>query len=332
MMRGLPKQSRGNFLGLMLVLIPLWALAGEDHAAAPASGLEWLAGMRKAASTLTYQGVVAYIKDQQVDSFKLYHQVRDGHEQERLVAMNSPYREVVRTDGNLARYTGENQRVVVETKPASQSVLINLPEDSATLERLYRVHLRGREYIAGALTQVVALEPKDGYRYSRLLWIDTETCLPLKLDVLNEDGQSVEQMVFTTIDTRNPIAPEDLQPSSRTQSAVTQVSHREARPLESLNWSLRRVPEGFQIVSYSLFMRPPANQPIEHVLLSDGFSTVSVYIEKRGNPVNAGAYRLGAVNVETAALSDHVVTVMGEVPAKTVGLIASGIQPKAPAP
>ena len=113
---------------------------------------------------------------------------------------------------------------------------------------------------------------------------------------------------------------------------MTQVSHREARPLESLNWSLRRVPEGFQIVSYSLFMRPPANQPIEHVLLSDGFSTVSVYIEKRGNPVNAGAYRLGAVNVETAALSDHVVTVMGEVPAKTVGLIASGIQPKAPAP
>lgn len=294
---------------------------------APKSGLEWLAGMRQATTTLNYQGVVAYIKDQQVDSFKLYHQVSEGHERERLVSMNSPLREVVRTDGNVARYSAESHQVAVETKPGNQSVLMSLPEDPAVLDRYYRINLRGQEYVAGALTQVVAVEPRDSYRYTRLLWIDTATHLPLKLDVLNEDGQSVEQMVFTTINTQDPIASKDLEPSSRPASLITQISHRESIPVKSLEWTLNRVPEGFQIVSYSLLKRPPVNNAVEHILLSDGFSSVSIYIEKSsGKSGGVGSRKIGSINVAAGTRGDYSIMVMGEVPLKTVELIVDGIQ------
>jgi len=294
----------------------------------PQTGIEWLTGMRQATSSLNYQGVVAYIKDQQVESFKLFHQVNEGQERERLVSMNSPLREVVRTDGNVARYSADSQQVVVETKPANQSVLMSLPEDPSLLDRYYQINLRGQEYVAGALTQVVALEPRDGYRYTRLLWIDTVTHLPLKLDVLNEDGQSVEQMVFTTINTQDPIARKDLDPSAKTASAITQISHRESLPVGTLNWTLKHVPDGFQIVSYSLLKRPPTNPPVEHILLSDGFSSVSVYIEKKAGKANGGPRKIGSINVAAVTLGDYSITVMGEVPLKTVELIADGIQPK----
>jgi sigma-E factor negative regulatory protein RseB len=182
--------------------------------------------------------------------------------------------------------------------------------------------------VAGALTQVVALEPRDPYRYSRLLWIDTSTHLPLKLEVLNEDGMSVEQMVFTTIITKAPIAPQDLQPSVQASSAITQISHRETLPVDGLKWTFKSVPEGFQIVSYSILKRPPLNLPVEHVLMSDGFSSVSVYIEKRDGRIKPGVRKLGAASVDSVKLGDYEVTVMGEVPQKTVELIANGVRKK----
>ncbi|NDE34127.1 MAG: transcriptional regulator [Gammaproteobacteria bacterium] len=291
-------------------------------------GIEWLKSMRQAASNRSYQGVVSYVKDQQMDSFKLYHRVLDGQERERLISMNSPIREVVRTGGTVSRYSADSQQVVVETKPSSQSVLVSLPEDPATLERYYRINLRGQEYIAGALTQVVALEPRDEYRYSRLIWIDTDTRLPLKLDVLNEDGQSVEQMVFTTINTKDAIDPSDLEPTLGARSAITQISHRESQPVKGLKWSIKDVPSGFQIVSYSTLKRPPSSLPVEHILLSDGFSAVSIYIEQGEGLKASGARKMGAINVDSVQLDRHLVTVMGEVPLKTVSMIVHGVREK----
>ena len=292
------------------------------------TGIEWLKSMRQAASSRTYQGVVSYVKDQQMDSFKLYHRVVDGQERERLISMNSPIREVVRTGGTVSRYSADSQQVVVETKPSGQSVLMNLPEDPALLERYYRIHLRGQEYVAGALTQVVALEPRDEYRYSRLIWIDADTRLPLKLDVLNEDGQSVEQMVFMTINTKDPIAPTDLEPTSGARSAITQISHRETQPVKGLKWSIKDVPSGFQIVSYSTLKRPPSSMPVEHILLSDCFSAVSIYIEGGEGRKATGTRKMGAINVDSVELDGHLVTVMGEVPLKTVSMIVHGVTEK----
>ena len=292
----------------------------------PRTVTDWLLNMRQAASSLSYQGIVAYIKDQQVDSFKLYHRVSEGHERERLISMNSPYREVIRADGNVACYSADGQQVVVETKPSNQALFMSLPKDTSTIERFYRINLRGQEYVAGGLTQVVALEPRDAFRYTRLFWIDTSTYLPLKLDVLNEDGQSVEQMVFTTINAKEPIAATDLEPSPRTSTAMTRIRHRESKPVGKLKWTLEDVPEGFQIVSYSALKRPPSNSAIEHILLSDGFSSVSVYIESKEGGINTGTYRMGAISVDTVVVGGHLVTVMGEVPMKSVERIASGIK------
>jgi sigma-E factor negative regulatory protein RseB len=314
-------------LGLTLMVGPLVGTCELKNSSSQ-TPLEWLAQMRQATLSLSYQGVVAYVKDQQVDSFRVYHQVMDGHERERLVSMNSPIQEVVRTDGTVSRYSADTQQVVVETRPSRQSVLINIPEDPSALSRFYKINLRGQEFVAGSLAQVVALEPKDGYRYARLIWIDTVTRLPLKVDVLNEDGQSVEQMVFTALNAKDQISRTDLEPSSKAASAIAQVSHRESRPLDDLKWTIRNVPEGFQIISYSILKRPPNNTPVEHILLSDGFSSVSVYIEANDGKLRAGARKLGAISIDSVRLNDYMVTVMGEVPAMSVESIANGLQPK----
>jgi len=293
------------------------------------TGIDWLNSMHHAVSDLNYQANVSYIKDQQVDSFKLFHARIDGVERERLVSMNSPLREVVRTGSNISRYAQETQQVVVETRPSEHSLLLSIPDDLSALERVYHVNLMGREYVAGLQTQVVALEPRDGFRYSRILWIDVSTRLPLKLDVINEEGQSVEQVVFTSINTRDPVPPRELEPVMKNQHSITQISHRESLPVRDLRWTLAHVPEGFQIVSYSTLRKPPSTVPVEQILLSDGFSAVSVYIEPREGRQPSGPRRMGAVNVDAIDFQGHLITVMGEVPLKTVELIAKGLGEKA---
>jgi len=317
-----------SFFCLALVLGKAVAGVGLPGPAGERDGLGWLTDMRQAAFKLDYKGTVTYVKDDQVDSFNLFHAYRDGQEQERLVSINSPLREVVRAAGNVTRYAADGQKILVETKPSSRSLLVELPDDPAVLTRYYRINLRGQEFIAGHLCQVVALEPRDEYRYTRLLWVDTVSRLPLKLDVINEDGQSVEQMVFTTLDTRSQVTSKDLEPVAHASMGVTQVSHRETLALESLNWTLMDVPDGFQMVSYVRLKRPPADVPVEHLLLSDGFSSVSVYLEKSGAAASKGARRVGAINVDTVLVHGYLITVMGEVPAKTVQRIAKGLHYK----
>lgn len=66
-------ESNGLLRRVTLILI--LCLPQASHALPdenpPKTGIDWLLAMKQAANTLDYQGVVAYIKDQQVDSFKL---------------------------------------------------------------------------------------------------------------------------------------------------------------------------------------------------------------------------------------------------------------------
>lgn len=310
------------FLGILSVgLSPRLASAEQDPA-------DWLRSMRESVTNLSYQGHVTYIKDQKVDTFRLFHARIEGVDREHLISTSSPLREVVRVGRTVSRYAQDAQQVAVEVRPMDQSLLMALPEDPRVLERYYQFSFRGREYVAGLLTQVVALEPRDPYRYSRLFWIDVATRLPLKLDVLNEDGQSVEQVLFTTLNSRDPVQLRDLEPTLRGSQPMTQISHREPQPLKDLRWTLSKVPDGFQIVALTTLRKPSSDSAVDQILLSDGFSAVSIYVEPRENRAATGPRRMGAVNAEVLAHGDRLVTVMGEVPMPTIQLIGKGFSEK----
>ncbi|CAL1239379.1 MucB/RseB C-terminal domain-containing protein [Candidatus Methylocalor cossyra] len=313
---------------------PLWLMAmaldvrADTAEAPPASALAWLTEMRHAVAGLSYRGVVAYLKDKQVESFQLFHAAKSdsGVERERLVSMNSPLREVVRNAERVACYFPDTRTVFVESKPSSHSILLDVPDDLARLSRYYRVGLQGQEYVARRLSQVVDVEPRDNYRYGRRIWVDVDSKLPLKFETRAEDGRLVEQLVFTALDIESTIPERELESSIQTDSFQWQVSRRESLPLDSLRWTLHGVPEGFQIISYTRLKRPPNDRAVEHILLSDGFSSVSIYIEgRKEGTLREHPKKLGAIHAHSLMLGDFRITVMGEVPEKTVLAIAQGL-------
>ena len=295
-----------------------------------AAATRWLSEMQKAVSGLSYKGEVAYLKNNEVDSFRLLHSSKDGLEQERLISMNTPLREVIRSAGQVVCYFPDKKSALVENNPASHATLFDLPQDASHLLKSYRLRLPGQEYVARRQAQVVSIEPQDSYRYGRLVWIDTDSKLPIKFETLDENGQTIEQMMFTSISIESSIPEKELEPTLRKEEVKWEVRDKETLPLEALNWSLHDVPAGFHIVSLTRMKRPSGDSPVEHILLSDGLSSVSVYIEPLKGSFREHPRKIGAINARTVQNQGYTVTVMGEVPAKTVDVIANGLkyQPK----
>jgi sigma-E factor negative regulatory protein RseB len=326
----MPKFALPNWKTLVSGTCSVWLLilAVESVCAEglPQEGLQWLNQMRDAVARLNYTGVVAYLKNKKVESFQIFHASTPTGERERLISMNSPLREVVRNAEKVACYFPDTRTAFFETKPAKRSVLLDLPGNLSQFARHYRVELKEQEYVARRMAQVLSIEPLDEYRYSRRVWVDVDSKLPLKFEVLDDEQEVVEQVVFTALQVGADIPIQDLEPSKEVQSIDWQVSQREMLPLDSLDWTLAKVPDGFQMISYTRLKRPSA-RPVDHILLSDGFSSVSIYIDEIREDIPKGhSGKVGAIHSHSRRIDQYLVTVMGEVPAKTVQVIADGLR------
>ncbi|MCK5355415.1 MAG: negative regulator of sigma E activity, partial [Methyloprofundus sp.] len=71
------------------------------------------ANMMQAIDTLNYQGTVALFKNGKLDTMKYVHAVKQGRYQERLIALNSPLRDIIRTsDKIMCRYQDSDDIVI----------------------------------------------------------------------------------------------------------------------------------------------------------------------------------------------------------------------------
>lgn len=312
--------SAASLLGLMLGFAVMADSASGD-------AMAWLTDMRNAVSHLNYRGVIAYLKDKKVESFQILHSTSASGERERLLAMDSPLREVVRSAEKMSCFFPEDKTVFVENKPTKHSVLLDLPDDLSTLGRYYQVKTRNQEYVARRLCQVIGIEPKDDFRYGRRVWIDTASKLPLKFELVGEDGEVAEQMVFTSVNVEESIAPSELDPTTPVDQFKWHINQRETLPLDHLSWMMESVPDGFQLTSYTRLKRPNTDRSVDHLLLSDGLSSVSIYIDSGKDEQGLSQKsKIGAINAYSRVVNQFTVTVMGEVPAKTVQAIADGMR------
>ena len=287
----------------------------------------WLGAARNAMAELNYRGMVTYLKDNQVESLKVIHGVTDGVEQERLLSVNTPMREVIRNAEKVTCYFPETRSMMVESKPSRHSYLFDLPNNLTELTKYYGFMLGGTEFVAQRQARLIEIEPLDEFRYGRKLWLDVESKLPLKYELIDDRGQVVEQMVFNTLAVEASIPAEDLKPSTRVDD-TWKIKQHELLPAESLRWTLNGVPEGFRMLSYKrLLKRGSNNRAIDHILLSDGFSSVSIYIDQLMNEVfTSQPKKVGAIHSYTRKMDNYLLTVMGEVPEITVQTIGNGIR------
>lgn len=306
-----------------------FAVPPQAHAGAQAAGT-WLQRMSESLATLNYDGLFTHTAGAQSETMRIVHRMDGKRSTERLVSLDGSGREIVRTAEEVHFYMPDRRVVLVEPRTDEGSLLRALPAPGPKLDELYTLEVRSGNKLLGRKVKVLDVRPRDTYRYGYRLWLDEETAMPLRSEVVNAEGKAVEAMHFTRLEVRDRIEPGDLEPAVDATGFQWLRAGRRAEPrAANVDWRPRRVPPGFRLVATRVQVVPGVPVPVQHLIFSDGFASVSVFIEpgtSRG-PTPAESTTVGSANAYSTQVRGHVVTAIGEVPAATVREFATSIAP-----
>jgi sigma-E factor negative regulatory protein RseB len=308
-----------------------WLGAALVAHAAPvaADPADWLERVGSAARDTNYSGVIVYRDAQVMEVLRVVHRNRDGKVQERLTSLTGRPRDILHEGDRVAWHGGEGGPEVAGGVPRGL-----FPQVSAQALRAAAQHYEFRELgearVAGRPCLGVMMVPRDEYRYGYEICADRATAVPLRVTLLDPAGRTVEQVLFTEVAFPRDIADAAFEAPSGAAAAATPESAPATAPDVTdapPAWQLARLPPGFRVVLRSRRLLPGGGV-VEHVLISDGVSAVSVF----GAPPDAagmfsGLSHMGAMNAYARIVGTLHVTVVGEVPQSTVRMIGDGLQP-----
>ena len=311
--------ARATVLGLaMLAAVP--AALAEDASA-------WLARAAAAARQQNYVGTVVYQHGSHVETSRLVHLNDLGEEFEKLVNLEGPAREVIRSHGEVRCYYPDVKIVRIEPRTFRNAFPSLSPPQQKALAEFYDFRKAETGRVAGIETQAWVFEPKDALRYGHKFWVDSATGLLVKARIVDDRNGVVEQFAFTEITIGAKIDRDMVKPTWPAAPADWQV--RQAGPgevdMKDTGWTVTRIPAGFVKIIEG-FRRLKGERRVAHLVYSDGLVAVSVFVEPVGgarHPIGLSAQ--GGINVYIRQVDENLVTVLGEAPVTTVRQIANSV-------
>jgi sigma-E factor negative regulatory protein RseB len=323
----------------LAALLIACALAGAAATAVAADDpADWLARMNRALTTRNYEGTFSHWHGGTVETLRIIHRVQDGRVAERLVSLDGSGREFIRSGATLTCYLPDQRTVLVEQRPAQES-LVGFPAVDQRAASFYDIREVARTRLNRRDTHVIAVAPRDEFRYGYRLWIDDSTAMPLKTQLCDARGRVIEQIVFASLSLPGRIPDSAFRPDLSTEGFQWLRSDAGPPPPTTTTvWSALRLPPGFRMMLRHAQMLPGASGPVDHLVFSDGLASVSVFVETRTRATGAGGQAaqvqsasVGSSSAFSTVIDGHRVTAVGEVPPATVRFIASQVKAEEPA-
>ncbi|MEE9320585.1 MAG: MucB/RseB C-terminal domain-containing protein [Granulosicoccus sp.] len=322
---------------LAVVLASNSAVHADDSKAQPASEspAALIEAMSNALKTLNYEGTFVHVQGSSVKTMHILHSSDARGELERMRSLDGEAREVIRNDMKVTCIWPASQSVVVsKSKPREL-----LPSVDASLahNEAYTIRLAKPDRVAGVATHVVEIQPRDQYRYGYRFWIDQKKRMLLRYMLLNDIDKAVEQIVFTAIDYPDIIEPDRFDVDVENDKVIwvepavaATTPSGSSQPGKHDRVGFSELPSGYKKISETYRPMPINDGPVSHAMVSDGMASVSVYVEHvaaSDQDVSAsGLSTMGALNAYGLSLDAAYVTVVGEVPAATVRIIAESVR------
>lgn len=287
----------------------LWVL----QAPAAQSPQQLLARMNLALEETQFTGTLVYLHGQHLAALRITHRTQEGNAGESLLSLTGPVRALSRHARGVTCMLPDVAPLSVRSADGHQpSMLRRLPLDFDRLLAHYRIEALGRYRVAGRDTEVVGLLASDSFRYGYRFYLDADAGLPLKVDLLDEDGVAIQQVMFTDIAIEGRVSAA----SGVARPPSTGVAPLLGRSSAEAPWLSGRIPPGFRVVADEARLRQDGAE-MRQLVLSDGLASFSVYLEPPTADAMQGQSRLGAVTAVGGRIGALQVTVVGEVPLAT---------------
>ena len=312
------------------ILAPLLALAltlPTANATLPEAAAPWLQKLVSANRALSYEGELVYLQDGRMSTIGVVHHSGPDGVQERLVALDGAPREVIRGLKRLSCKLAPGEAVELPLQPTGDGTALAGHLDQ--LNDYYHISLGSRQRIAARDTQRINLMPRGNSRYGHRLWLDVETGLPLKTQMVDGKDQVIEEAMFTSITYLDPLAANaatDEAESTPASSTSVTGTGADSDPFKLSDWHAANLPSGFRLTTHRRIDN--AASPTEQLVYSDGMASLSVFIEQLRNGETGfnGSSRRGTITLYGRTTAGHQLTIIGEVPEHTARLVGDGVQ------
>jgi sigma-E factor negative regulatory protein RseB len=318
-----PCVATGTLLAFML------GLGLPAHAQSDDAARDWLERMSAAMSQMSYQGTFVYVQGDNVETMRITHVADEQGTRERLVSVTGPQREILR-DSNGVRLVRGDEQSVLEDPAFGRSFFPEIPLDRLDVaDSPYVLHMGPGERIAGHQGRKLKILPRDEFRYGYSLWLEENSALLLKWELLGEKNRSLAKLMFTDLRLGSEVnrselnSPNPLKDFNKVESGLpSDQGLAQSRP----RWKPAFLPPGFHLTAHR-YQGRQQQHIFEHLVYSDGIVAVSVYVETtaKDERQETGLRRLGTTHAFTRQSEDVLITVVGDVPAVTVKTIANAV-------
>lgn len=279
--------------------------------------------MNEASQHLNYELSYILIKKNSIEPL-LYRHAQEKHQQlAHLVYLSGPLREVIRRgeevsyiEPGIEPFTIESGRMVAPIIPLLNS---NIEE----LSQSYDFVKIGRAREASAACQVLRIVPKDGLRYSYVLWVDEKSKLPLRADLIDRDGEILEQYRTISYQVNDQI---NQLLSGLNKAKLPQVITLPKGTVRQTDWKVGWVPKGFQAQDLNRYRMAVTERMVESQMYSDGLFNFSIYVSDKDNhSLHSQLVRQGRRTLHSVVEGNSEISVIGDIPPATAQRIAQSV-------
>ncbi len=315
------------FLAALLLASPPGAIADplwQDE-------LNWLKTMAFAAHQTDYSGTFVYQYDNHVETSRITHVVDSDGEHGRLESLDGARRVIIRNNDHVLCYLGDG-KVKVEERHGARQFPALLPEQLSLLNENYLIRQTEEGRVAGYHAHTVTFQPKDNLRYTHKMWAHSDSGLLLKVEVLDERGRVIEQNTFTQLTIGGNIDRSWVVEGKSQALFAGKPQHAHLPKAETLDsasgWQVDMLPAGFKKVTELRRLMPNHAVPAIQMVFSDGLAGISVFIDVMDSDEDdsPGLSSQGVIQAYTKIAGKYRVTVVGEVPPRTVMQVADSVR------
>lgn len=335
------KLQRSCLLGLLLVASGL---------AQAQSGSDLLMRMNAAFAEANYDGVFTYLSGDEMASLRVVHKIVEGVHKERLVHLNGAPREIIRHGEEVVCIVmpGDDIAVLEDSIPDGPFARAFV-RDFNRLSGSYDVQTMGEGRVASRPAVRLAIMPRDEHRYGFKLWLDQQTDLLLRSEMIDSSGQKLEVFQFSSIVFDDAVQDEALEAEEHQGSMISHLTLKKSDSSvgetdeSSQQWQVGWLPRGFQMAMADI-RQQESDKSMNSMMYSDGIASFSIFLEPMPPHGAASAVsRNGATVVMTrgigmagsnqaqqshgfATKTDYyLATLVGEIPPETAKRILESV-------
>ncbi|MDF1762527.1 MAG: MucB/RseB C-terminal domain-containing protein, partial [Oleibacter sp.] len=295
--------------------------------------LFWLEKVARAANTTSFSGVYTYGIDSEWGSAHVEHRWYEGEAYRKTIYLTGYPRTMVHV-GNITRCLHKGQHPANLSHDVFHPIELALRQSGGELLENYRVTMDMTPLrIAGYNSFQMSILPKISDRYGYHVWLEENSGLPMRVDVLDEKNKLIRiyQFAEVTIGEDIPLSLFNLEGPGHFVSLPVKDNEADSRSGSNLmiskHWQPAYLPSGFKAVSDPVVMEQNKRH---HQRFSDGLSQFSLFVDRldSGKPITLDQ----SMGPSSAAIRStykdeelYRIIVVGELPLTTASKIADSV-------